>query len=321
MVATAQQQTDLVIYGGRDEVKELGARLQNYMPNAQKFTHLEAQAVAQIAVAHGLDPFNGEVWGIKGENGVWYGVMVGIKGLRKAASRQAKEEGSHYWTEPRRVDPEKYNEPPNAIVYEIILRDYLTITTYSKSIRALTDGGIPYADAREMIGPMPQVIGVGIARPDERSKMKIHHRAMKRAEADAIKKRYNVSFGSGVMAEGDKIDDEVQSIADALDGEATTIDGIEKGQREADTPQLLDVDKAYLPSEPESQLSEYEIALTVCTPKGNKLGELNDSELEHFLSLNNSTITKGMKDAASVILNKRITNAQREASNLTALGF
>ena len=56
--------TALATFGERDEIKELGFRLQKMMPSAQSFTVDEALAVAQIAHAHALDPFNGEVWWI-----------------------------------------------------------------------------------------------------------------------------------------------------------------------------------------------------------------------------------------------------------------
>jgi hypothetical protein len=157
--------------------------------------------VAQVAIAHGLDPFNGEVWGLKGD-GKWYGVMVGIKGLRKAARRQAEREGGTYWTEPpARVDPKQYSAKEDAVVYEIRLRDTVTTQAYSKALYSLTTAGIPYAEAIRMMGNAPVWVGIGIATPDERSKLSIHARAKKRAEADAIKQRYDVEFTGAAMDE------------------------------------------------------------------------------------------------------------------------
>lgn len=227
MATPTQQATDLALYGGRDEVKELGARLQNYMPNAQKLNNLEAQAVAQIAVAHGLDPFNGEVWGIKGDD-KWYGVMVGIKGLRKCAHRQADLEGGHYWIDLSYADPAAYGEPATSIVAICVLRDTRSMTAYAQSLRSLRDSGMPYDDAKAEIGNTPRIVGIGIATAGERSKLRIHQRAQKRAEADAIKKRYDVSFGAGVYTESDK---EVLAMStEAIDGQAY----IEEGDHEAD---------------------------------------------------------------------------------------
>ena len=185
----------LAQYGARDQVKEMAERIQKMMPGTTRLNATEALTVAQIAVAHGLDPFNGEVWGLKGDNDKWYGTMVGIKGLRKAAKRQALAENGTYWTEPpMRVEPKKYNAPDTAVVYEIHLRDTVTMQAYGKSLHTLTTAGIPYAEAIRMIGSAPVCVGVGIATAEERSKMGKHALAKKRAEADAIKQRYDVSF-------------------------------------------------------------------------------------------------------------------------------
>ena len=197
-------------YGRRDDIKELANRLQKMMPGAARFTEAEALTVAQIAIAHGLDPFNGEVWGIKYEkpansgNWVWAGTMVGVKGLRKAARRQG-----NYWTEFRRVEPKQYNAADSAVVWECHLRDTDRVMAYGKSINALTSSGMPYSEAVQMLGPAPVYIGIGIATPDERSKMSIHHRAKKRAEADAIKQAYDVQFGGAMLENGSMVEGEV----------------------------------------------------------------------------------------------------------------
>lgn len=217
--------TDLTVYGAREEINELGLRLQSFMPAAQSLTKTEAMAVAQIALAHGLDPFNGEVWGIKGDN-QWYGIMVGVKGLRKCAARQAREEDCTYWIDNLPCDPAKYNEPATSVVYECVLRDTKTTQAWGMAIKAITSAGATYKEAVEMIGKAPCVVGVGIATPSERSKMKIHARAKKRAESDAIKMRFQVSFGAGVFAEGDKETPEIayeSEPVDAVDGQAEEV--------------------------------------------------------------------------------------------------
>ena len=210
--------TRLSTFGARDEIKELGFRLQKMMPSAQSFTADEALAVAQIAHAHALDPFNGEVWGIKRQDtGQWYGVMVGIKGLRKCAHRAAAEENSSYWLDFVPTEAKKYHvTQEGAIVYECHLRDAANMQAYGQAVHNLTDSGIPYEKAIEMVGPAPVVVGIGVAWPAERSKMGLHQRAKKRAEADALKTRYDVDFGSGVKftveAQEDIIDVGAQDI-------------------------------------------------------------------------------------------------------------
>jgi hypothetical protein len=202
-VSTTQNAlTTLTGFGSRDELREMTDRILSMMPGTVRLTKDEARTVAQIAVAHGLDPFNGEVWPLKGENDKWYGVMIGIKGLRKAARRQADQENTVYWTEVTRVDPKTYAQAETAVVYETRLRDTMTMQAYGKSLNILTTAGIPYAEAIRMVGSAPVKIGVGIATPDERSKMGLHARAKKRSEADAIKQRFDVNFLGADYTEG-----------------------------------------------------------------------------------------------------------------------
>lgn len=236
----------LVKFGGREEIKELGFRLQKMMPSAQSFTGDEALAVAQIARAHDLDPFNGEVWGLKSYNGQWYGVMVGIKGLRKCARRAAAEENGSYWIDNHQVqDPKKYNVTvKDAVVYECILRDSVSMQAYGAAIHALTDSGIPYKEAVEIVGEAPCVIGVGIADPSEKSKMGLHQRAKKRAEADAIKQRYDVDFGGAAQFSAEEA-------GEVVDGEVTP-DAFDQGV-DADYPITEEEKVAQLMGEPVSK--------------------------------------------------------------------
>ena len=197
-------ETALSTFGPRDEIRELSERLQKMLPGANKLTQSEALTVAQVAIAHKLDPFNGEVWGLKGNDGNWRGVMVGIKGLRKHARLQSIEEDTIYWTEPpERIDPSTYGAPQDAVVYSIKLRDTKTTQAYAKSLNALTSAGIPYKEAIEMVGKAPVWIGVGIYRIGEKSRMEPHQCARKRAEADGIKQRFDVRFGDNVIVADD----------------------------------------------------------------------------------------------------------------------
>jgi hypothetical protein len=205
-------------YGDRNEIKEISQRLQKMMPGTQRLTETEALTVAQIAVAHNLDPFNGEVWGLKSRDGKWYGVMVGVKGLRKCARREAKKENSDFWLTFKLADPERYNAEKNSVVYECHLRDTVSFQAWAKSFISMKAAGVSEEFIENALGPAPVVIGVGIARPNERSEMEIHARARKRAEADALKQRYNVEFrGAHFQAEAEAdgyIDAEVSEVAD-----------------------------------------------------------------------------------------------------------
>jgi hypothetical protein len=189
--------SDLTIYGKREDVLDLTKRLQATIPGGRKLSQDEALSLAQLSVAHGLDPFNGEAWIIPGS-----GLMVGIKGLRKAARRAANEEDGTFWTEFIHVPPSTYDAPEDAIVYECKLRDTISTQAWAKAVNIMTSANVPYKDAIEAAGPAPVRVGIGIATPNEPSKMPIHQRARKRAEADAIKQRYDVSLqGTSFSAE------------------------------------------------------------------------------------------------------------------------
>ena len=79
--------TALQIYGNREDVREIETRLEVLIVGGRALNPNERRALAQVAVAHGLDPFNGEAWIIPGS-----GPMIGIKGLRKLARRQLRRE-------------------------------------------------------------------------------------------------------------------------------------------------------------------------------------------------------------------------------------
>lgn len=241
-------QSELAVFGGRDAIRDMADRLTKMIPGAVRFTAQEALTVAQVAIAHGLDPFNGEVWGLKSESGKWYGTMVGIKGLRKLARQQSNEEGGTYWTEPpTRVDPKTYNQAETAVVYEVKLRDSATMQAYSKSLHALTSAGVPYKDAIDMLGKAPVWVGVGIATPNEMSKLGIHARARKRAEADAIKQRYDVRF-QGATIEVDNEPDDTVNVVDSIAFDVTPEPEQPEEQPKRD-PQAIMMELGYEPKQ------------------------------------------------------------------------
>jgi hypothetical protein len=250
--------TSLANFGGRDDVREMADRLRTMMPGTTNLTTAEALTVAQIAVAHGLDPFNGEVWGLKADTGKWYGVMVGIKGLRKAARHQAAAESGSFWTEFRRAEPKTYGiDKPGAIVYECYLRDTVHIQAWSRSIHELTSVGVPYAQAVEALGPAPYVKGVGIADTSERGKMELHARARKRAEADAIKQRYDVQFaGAQVNLEADEPDEPGDVVAGEY-RDAPALPSIAPSRSPSEILEELGYDSGPDADEPESASSTY----------------------------------------------------------------
>ena len=234
----AHNETAIAAFGERDDIKELGERLRKLMPGTVKFTEEEALAVAQVALAHELDPFNGEVWGLKGDNNKWYGVMVGIKGLRKNARNQARREGGDFWISHKLVSGEKYNAPDDAIVYEAHLRDSVSfnawMSVFVKMREAAKDvEGMTAEFIATMIGEAPVTVGIGVVKSGERSKMGFHQLAKKRAEADAIKQRYDVSF-RGAKVDFEQLEAPINGYNNAIDGKVEEVEQKDKPRRETD---------------------------------------------------------------------------------------
>ena len=183
----------LQLFGDRGEVNELAMRLLKAMPGSRKLTPEQAGTLAQISIAHGLDPFNGEAWFIPGS-----GVMVGIKGLRKAARRQLEHEGgkgAKFWTVFERVaDPKIYLAQDDDLVFECHLRDSESLEAYAKAVERFKALDFELEAAIKAAGPYPVTLGVGIYIRGEATKMQPNEVARKRAEANAIKQRFDVDF-------------------------------------------------------------------------------------------------------------------------------
>ena len=192
-------------WGGKDAVNDMAQRLLMSMPGARKMEPPQAKALAQIAVAHGLDPFNGEVWFIPGS-----GVMVGIKGLRKAARRQLQKDigsDASFWTDFKRVvDPKDYGATDDDLVFEYRLRDTASLDSWGRVVKKFRELGFELDEASAHAGPAPIIVGVGIYKKGEATKMQPNEVARKRAEANAIKQRFDVEFAFEVDIDHDVIE-------------------------------------------------------------------------------------------------------------------
>ena len=87
--------TQLALLPDKQQLAEVNNRIKVMLPGGAKLSNDERFALAQIAVVHGLDPFNGEVWYIPGR-----GPMIGIKGLRKKAREQVH---GNFWIDFREI--------------------------------------------------------------------------------------------------------------------------------------------------------------------------------------------------------------------------
>ncbi len=184
----------LQVYEAKD-IKAYANRLLEAVPGTGKLQPGQAQALAEIALAHNLDPYNAEVWYIPG-----MGVSVGIKGYRKHARRQLREEGdkgSTFWTYFERVtDPTMYGEDEEAMVYICHLRDDVSLRAWGDSVKYFKDEiGLSDKLAVEAAGKAPVYMGLGVLGAKESSgRMPRVQRAQKRAEAHALKQRFDIQF-------------------------------------------------------------------------------------------------------------------------------
>lgn len=211
------KQTFLSALTSRDDIRELHERLGAMsLPGGARLAKNEVLALAQASLMHGLDPFNGEIWFIPGR-----GLMVGIKGLRRKAREQVK--GAFWVNFVELTNPEqraRLSIADGALAFECHCYDSETIRTYTDSIAAFTAAGIPWEAVKKMVGDQPYTVGIGILRPGEQTKMERAQCAMKRAEADALKRRFDVGFG--VSVETDVPNDEgwVDGLAQEITDEA-----------------------------------------------------------------------------------------------------
>lgn len=187
----------LALLPDREQLKQVDERLKVMLPGAQKLTAGERYALAQIAVMHGLDPLNGEVWLIPNR-----GPMIGIKGLRKKAREQVD---GNFWIDFREIidveERKRYGIEPGALAFEARLFDSENIMTYCSMVERMTKAGIPWESVKTMLGDRPYTSGIGVLRQNEQTKMERVQCAMKRAEADALKRRFDVPFGLQVEAD------------------------------------------------------------------------------------------------------------------------
>jgi len=165
-----EQNRGLLLYGSREEIRELADRARRFLPNGKNLKDHEALALAQISVAYQLNPFNGEVWYIPAK-----GPMVGIKGLRKAARQQ-----SGYMLRQHDMD---MGEREQRLLQDGDIGRICELYRVDLGVQ-MQQANIPF-------------VGEGIARQNERAPhtKSLAWLADKRAEADALKKAFDLPFG------------------------------------------------------------------------------------------------------------------------------
>lgn len=183
----------------RPDVRELVTRIKAGL-KIKDASDNEYIALATMALAHNLDPFNGECWIIPGK-----GTMAGIKGLRKAADSQLPQ-GALRNPSLRLLQHSEYTTfaiPENAEIAAICEMTRSDATQmWIDQLTQLTKLGMGYEEALKTLGPRPVWIGVGIVKKGEQSKMDRIQLAFKRAEADATKRAFNLPFDIDLSHEG-----------------------------------------------------------------------------------------------------------------------
>lgn len=219
----------IAAFGSRDEVRELTERLKIVLPGGGvNLNRNQIIALAQASVAHGLDPMNGELYILVDRDGKSHGLMIGIKGLRKKAREQITANGrtGNFWCDfPEITDLEqraRYGVGEKDLAFECRLYDSDNIRTYVEATERLLKAGIPWEAVERMVGSRPYTTGIGILKAADKTKMERVQCAMKRAESDALKRRFDVPLG---MAVAD--DDEPQFSGPWIEGRSESADSTE----------------------------------------------------------------------------------------------
>lgn len=195
-------------YGESDDIYSLAKRIKVMVPGGNKLQDAEAQALAQVALVTNCNPFIGEIWYIPGR-----GPMIGIKGARRHGNEKIAEAGGAqaYWVpelKPCSGEEAGYKGDLKNLeaAYKCVITDSVSTkmfqTMFLETINSLRAGGSkdPVGEAREICGKKPEWIGYGFSTVSEQSKMNKQALAMKRAEADALKKKFDIPFGTEVAA-------------------------------------------------------------------------------------------------------------------------
>lgn len=212
--------TALVPYGTPKEVKEMARRIMALDRQPIRMGPGEASLLAEVAIAHSLDPFMGEVWGwVAGEGpNRKFTIMPGRRGILRHAHEQAKERGTHFWPKYRElVDMDERANLKVAqgdLAFECRVFDHKSVTTYTALITALKDAGFAPSEIRDQAGDPPFVFGLGLLTKQEmdaldksRNKMTHVERCQKRAYMMALRQLFTLPLATNLGPGGQTVDD------------------------------------------------------------------------------------------------------------------
>lgn len=165
----------------KQKVNDLADRIAEFLPQSRALPKDTRLTIAQIALAHRLDPFLGDIWAIPERNkvnGEWvttgYRIMIGISAWRRSAHDTGEYWGRHF--EQCTPDERKWlGAAPNDLAIKCIVY-------------------------RRKTGHDPMEFdGYGIFRQGESSKMNPLQCVRLRAERDALKGAFPIGFGGGAV--------------------------------------------------------------------------------------------------------------------------
>jgi len=200
----------LVPYGRLDALKEMARRIGFTNGGKHGLTVMEAVHAAQMAIATGANPFNGELY-------LWVSVDRNDKRSLtlhwgraywvRLANEWAEEHGTsfsppEYWKILSPEDKALYDAKPDDIVYRCIVRDDKSMDAYVRRVEKLTEAKYTKDEIQKIVGKPPVYEGIGIVSREEIKEKYLEktnsiypndERCMKRALMNALKKKVTFS--------------------------------------------------------------------------------------------------------------------------------
>lgn len=175
---------ELTVLADEQKVNDLANRIAEFLPQSRALPKDTRLTIAQIALAHRLDPFLGDIWAIPERNkvnGEWqttgYRIMIGISAWRRSAHDTGEYWGRHF----DKCTPEE--------------RQWLGAGANDLAIKCTV--------YRRKTGQQPMEFdGYGLFRQGEPSKMNPLQCVRLRAERDALKGAFPIGFGGGAVKIG-----------------------------------------------------------------------------------------------------------------------
>jgi hypothetical protein len=201
--------TLLAPFGSRTELNEYANRLSlTYRVKlkggeTRKLSQAESIRFASVCLAHGLDPYAGEIWASEGKDGELV-IKTGRNGWTKAIAIQLRNEGGgNCWAEYRQIVEEAERVqlliPKGAIAFECRLYDTPSIRAYTEAVERLSRAGASWDEIKGIVGNRPYSSGLGVYQPSDKTRWQDEsyppiERAKKRAYEAAVKYRFALPF-------------------------------------------------------------------------------------------------------------------------------